>query len=183
MAAAEPAQVIPLSTRRPFARKSTSTKDRITLPRLQGMSYAQLDRLYSQLSPPDTLSSLNGRKRGYVLSIAGLHRTPLGRVIDVLGQTPFFPWRGISFSARSLINRINLTITRQEWFAFQTGFKTSHVDGRPCVHMNYGLKGNPWLIRQLSGELREVEPGLYLGVALLKTSKGSVKLLYFAISH
>lgn len=188
MSLAGPASVIPLSASQYAARKTTSTKDRITLARLQDMNFAQLERLFRQLAPPDTLSVLNGRKKGHVLSVAGLQRTPANKLITLIGKSRFFPWRGISFSARSLIkgsgiNRINLTITRQEWFAFQTGFRTSLIDGRPCVHMNYRLRGNPWFIRQLAGELRQIDAQLYLGAGLWQTGKGRIKLLYFAISE
>ena len=167
-------------------RKTTSVKDRITLDKLKQMRFAELDRLYRQLSPPDTLNVLNGRKKGALLAIAGLHRTPAGLLINAFGKTPFFPWVGKSFSARSLIkgsgiNRINLTLTRQEWFAFQSGFRSSIVDGRPCISLNYRLKSNHWLVRQLTDELREIEPGLYLGVTFLHTSKLKLKLLYFVI--
>lgn len=188
MSAIDAAKVTPFTTYRRQGRKKTSTKDRITLDKLKNMRFAELDRLYRQLAPPDRLDVLNGRQRGTPLAIAGLHRTPLGSLVNLFARSPFFPWTGKNFSARSLIkgsgiNRINLTIARQEWFAFQTSFKSSLVDNRPCIHLNYGLKGNPWLLKQLIDELREVEPGLFLGVALLKARNSRLKLLYFAIGE
>lgn len=188
MSAIDASKVTPFSGYRRPGRKKTSTKDRIDLKKLSNMSFAELDKLYRQLSPPDTLDTLNGRQDGIPLAIAGIHRTPLGNLVGLLARTPFFPWTGKSFSARSLIkgsgiNRINLTIAKQEWFAFQTSFKSSLVDHRPCIHLNYDLRGNPWLVRQLVDELREVENGLFLGASLLKTRAGKIKLLYFAIGE
>ncbi|MGB1581091.1 MAG: hypothetical protein ACPHER_06260 [Nevskiales bacterium] len=181
------ASVIPIGTSAHRARKTTSSKDKITLAKLQSMNFSQLDRLYRQLAPPDTLSELNGRRRGYVLSVAGLQHTPTAKLVSLLGKSRLIPWQGISFTARSLIkgsgiNRIDLAITRQEWFAFRTGFRTSLIDARPCVHMNYQLRGNPWYIRQLIGELRKVDEDLYLGAALVRMGQGRLKLLFFAIT-
>lgn len=188
MTVIDSANVFAIPAGRQRARKTTSKKDRLTLEKLQKKRFDELDRLFSQLAAPNNLSTLNGRKQGVLLTIAGLHRTPVGSLLNLLGKSPFFPWSGKNFSARSLIkgsgiNRINLTITKQEWFAFQTSFKPSLVDRRPCVQLNYNLQGNPWLVRQLVDELREVEPGLYLGATLYKTSRGKIKLLYFAIGE
>ncbi len=188
MSVIDPANVFAIPANRQRARKTTSRKDRLTLTKLQAKRFTELDRLYSQLTPPDTLNKLNGRRDGVLLAIAGVHRTPIGQLLNLLGKTPFFPWTGKNFSARSLIkgsgiNRINLTIAKQEWFAFQTTFKPSLIDKRPCIQLNYNLQGNPWFVRQLVDELREVEPGLYLGTTLCKTSKGRIKLLYFAIGE
>lgn len=187
MAAAQSAEVFSLAARR-RGRKTVSTKDRVTVDRLRQMSFAELEHLYRQLAPPSSLSALNGRKKGHLLALAGFHRTPAKRLINLFGRAPFFPWRGKNFTARSMIkgsgiNRINLTIARQEWFAFQTAFRASLVDGRPCISLNYRLKGNPWFIRHLVDEMREVEPGLYLGPSIIKTGKSSLKLVYFAISE
>lgn len=188
MSAIDASNVTLFSTHRRPGRKKTSVKDRITLDKLKRMSFAELDRLYRQLTPPDTLDALNGRRKGSLLAVAGLHRTPLGKLVNLFSRTPFFPWTGNSFSARSLIkgsgiNRINLTITNQEWFAFQTSFKSSLIDHRPCIHLNYELKGNPWFVRQLVNELREVETDLYLGAGMMKTRGGKIKILYFAIGE
>ncbi len=188
MTTAESSKVLPLSSMRRGARKTTSVKDRVTLDKLQHMSFSELERLYRQLTPPDTLSVLNGRKKGQLLAIAGIHRTPIGLLLNALGKTSLFPWAGKNFTARSLvkgsgINRINLTITRQEWFAFQTGIRSSLIDGRACVNLNYSLKGNHWLIRHITDEIREVEPGLYLGTSFIKVGKVCINLLYFTISE
>lgn len=181
-------QVLPFTGSRRLAQKTVSTKDRINLAKLQKMDFAALNRLYTQLAPPDTLDVLNGEHRGKLLAIAGIHRTPLGHLIDLFGKTPLFPWTGTTFSARSLIkgsgiNRINLSITRQEWFAFRTSFKSSLVDSRPCIHLSYALRENPLIMRGLVNEVRQVEPGLYLGPTFLPLGKRRLKLLYFAIEQ
>ena len=48
--------------------------------------------------------------------------------------------------------------------------------------LDYEQPGNPWFIRQIHDELREVAPGLFVGPAMWKRSEADpVNVLWFAL--
>ena len=56
------------------------------------------------------------------------------------------------------------------------------VDGRRTIGRDYELADNPGLIRAIQDEVREIEPGLYLGPAMWKGADGKKTLvLWFAL--
>lgn len=63
---------------------------------------------------------------------------------------------------------------------YEGGAVPDSMDGAPCVVLDYDKPENPWLIRKIHDELREVSPGLFLGPAMAKTVRGPKLLLYFA---
>ena len=106
--------------------------------------------------------------------------------ISAFGKLSLFPWDGKSFKATSDtsgegINRINL-LKKMNWFPFKTRIETSVIDGKDCIYLDYEQPGNPFFIAKIRDELREVEPGLFLGPAMWKTGSTSCALLlWFAL--
>ncbi len=49
-------------------------------------------------------------------------------------------------------------------------------------HLDYGHSGNPPLIRKVNDEVREVAPGLWLGLAYLKMRDGEHLACFFGIA-
>ena len=47
--------------------------------------------------------------------------------------------------------------------------------------LDYDLADNPWAIRQIHDEVREVSPGLFLGPAMWKTEGAPAFVLWFAL--
>ena len=113
---------------------------------------------------------------------------PLGhdRAFDIVrraARSRVFPWAGKSFASFDEtrgrgINRVRLL---GDAFAFETSIGPSVIDDRPCLILDYDQPSNPWIIRQVHDELRQVAPGLYLGPAMWKRKSGPKLLLYFAI--
>ena len=159
----------------------------LTLNMLSEHSVAELNTLYSQATMPVNMSALDGRPKGRMLAIKGTDRIPFADLIRMISKASLFPWGGKSFQSAnkkegSGINRINLTLLQRNWFPFNTAIESSAIDGKPCIYLDYDLPGNPWFIRRIRDELREVSPGLFLGPAMWKEAEGGAALLlWFAI--
>lgn len=161
--------------------------DHLTLNDLSEKSVAELDNLYRQGTMPTSFSVLDGTPKGRMLAIRGIDKTPLFGPISLFSKASVFPWDGKSFKSindhqGTGINRINLTVLKQRWFPFNTRVEPSVIDGKDCIYLDYDLPENPWFIRKIRDELREISPGLFLGPAMWKDGKGGASLvLWFAI--
>ena len=160
----------------------------LTLNDLSERSVPELDKLYTQAAMPANMNALDGRPKGRMLAIRGVDRTPLAGLIRMISKASLFPWGGKSFQSTnkkegSGINRINFTLLQRNWFPFKTVVESSAIDGKQCIYLDYDLAGNPWFIRRIRDELREVSPGLFLGPAMWKEKSGddATLLLWFAI--
>jgi hypothetical protein len=157
---------------------------RLTVDDLSTKSAAELGALYAKGTPPQ-LADLDGSPRGRMLAFAG----PLGRGRAFEGLRRFaasryFPWHGKSFAPKiahggSGINRVRVI---GNLFRFETRIGPSEVDGRPCLILDYDLPQNPWFIRKIHDELRQISPRLFLGPAMWKARAGAKLVLYFAIA-
>lgn len=158
-----------------------------SLDELTRLDLAALEERYRRGSLP-RLADLDGTPRGRMLAVSGLGRGLLGRAVRRFAASErAFPWAGKSFASEGDeagrgINRVRL-FGRREWYPFTTRIEPSVLDGEPCVLLDYDLPQNPWFIRRIRDELREVGPGLFLGPALLR-ARGEHRLaLFFAIDH
>lgn len=153
---------------------------------LADLSAGELERLYRGAPAPASLEALHGAPVGRMLTVRGPFDRPRARTrVAALARAAFFPWRGKSFEAFDAetgrgINRVHLLGER---FDFGLSFDRSVIDGGPCVLLDYDRPGNPWLIRRIRDELRELRPGLFLGPALFETRRDPVLVLWFAIDH
>ena len=66
-------------------------------------------------------------------------------------------------------------------FPFDTSVGPSAIDGAPCIVLDYDKPNNPFFIRAIRDELREVAPGLFLGPAMVRLGASAKLALYFAI--
>jgi hypothetical protein len=151
---------------------------RVTLEQLARHDIKTLGKLYAQGTTPEVVD-LEGTPRGRMLTWVG----PLGRrraaaVLRRFARGRLFPWAGKSFSSVGGVNRVRLL---GDLFRFETRVDRSAVDGKPCLVLDYDLTSNPWPIRQIHDELRQVGPRLYLGPAMWKTKAAPKLILYFAI--
>jgi hypothetical protein len=162
----------------------TATSARLTLDDLAQKTAAELGAIYAKGTPPK-LADLDGSPRGRMLAFVG----PLGRgkAFDGLRRfagSSYFPWGGKSFASKSPghgsgINRVRML---GDLFRFETRVGPSEVDGKPCLILDYDLSPNPWFIRKIHDELRQVSTRLFLGPAMWKTRSGAKLVLYFAIA-
>lgn len=158
---------------------------RRSLDDLAAMTVAQLDTLYRRSTVPTSMQALNGDPVGRMLSIRYLDRGPIAGALRRFAGSDSFPWGGKSFHARAKskgegINRVNLG-GRHKLFPFTTSIEASAIDGQPTIVLDYDKPENPGFIRSIHDELREVEPGLFLGPAMWKTDNGPAFVLWFAI--
>jgi hypothetical protein len=171
--------------RAPRAGEAAAAPATLDLDALTRMSVAELDALYAGGGVPDTLAALDGAPRSRMLAVVGLDRGPVAGAIRRLAASGSFPWAGKRFAADGDeagggINRIRLLGERQ-WYPFTTRVEPSVVDGAPCIVLDYDRPDNPWFIRRIRDELREVAPALFLGPALLASGERHRLLVYFAI--
>jgi hypothetical protein len=145
-----------------------------------------LQALYQGARVPD-LASVSGDLRGRMLAWPMLN--PMVRsAVRVLASSNLFPWRGKSFAPHSEhgevvvgegINRVGSDAFRL--YRFETFVGRSRAGNFDAVQLNYDLPSNPFFIRAIKDEIRELRPGLYLGQAWLALSGKEHLVLYFAL--
>jgi hypothetical protein len=143
-----------------------------------------LGRLYARGTVPARLDALEGNPRGRMLAVRHLDHGPVGAALRGLAGLASFPWGGKTFQGSGErgtgINRVHLG-GRHALFPFRTFIRPSVVDGAPSVTLDYDLPDNPAFIRAIHDEVREIEPGLFLGPAMWKGQKGPTLVLWFAL--
>lgn len=159
-----------------------------TLPRTLA-DLAELDcdallALYRQGSTP-AISTVVGDLRGRMLAVRGA-RGLLFRMLRAFAGWRFFPWRGKSFTARSAtegegINRVFSDRKPSRWFRFATRIEPSRAGAFDAFQLDYDNPDNPFFIRAIKDEIREVSPGLYLGQAYVVISGTPRLALYFGL--
>jgi hypothetical protein len=156
----------------------------LRLDDLSRMSVKELDRLYRGGRCPQSISEIAGLPRGRMLAVRGLDQGITGTLLRAFASSGAFPWGGKTFEGHgkggSGINRVHLG-GRHAVFPFSLKKAASVIDGEPCVMLDYDLPDNPWAIRHILDEVREVEPRLLLGPALWKGKGDPVFVLWFAL--
>jgi hypothetical protein len=165
------------------ARASSSARPR-SLDDLSRLDVAKLGELYARGTTPARLGVLEGHPCGRMLSVRTLDHGLPGRLLRQLAGASAFPWGGKSFAGNGEtgtgLNRVHL-VGRHQLFPFLTSIRPSALDGAPCVVLDYDLPDNPRLIRAIHDEIREIEPGLFLGPAMWKAAAGRKLVLWFAL--
>jgi hypothetical protein len=144
-----------------------------------------LAKLYAQAKVP-RVPELSGDLRGRMLawsSVTGLPAT----LLRLLASSNRFPWRGKSFAHTSEQggggdNRV--VSDRLHLFKFDTFVGPSLAGDFDAVQLDYDKPSNPFFIRAIKDEVRELRPGLWLGQAYLVAGKSAPRLvLYFALEQ
>jgi hypothetical protein len=156
------------------------------LDALLDRSGAELERLYREARTP-RLTDVAGDLRGRMLAWPwlGAHPTAAAMLRAFAGSRAF-PWRGKSFRPWDELRGegINRVISdRMHLFRFETSIAPSRAGDFDAVLLDYDLDTNPPIIRSIKDEIRELEPGLWLGQAYLKTRRGYFLWLYFALAR
>jgi hypothetical protein len=158
----------------------------LTLDALAQLGCSALDALYRRGRAPE-LATLDGNPTGRMLAVRGLDRGLAARRVRALASASFFPWGGKSFSSRGDDGARGLGINRvhvggsHKLFPFVTTLAPSVIDGGPCVRLDYDLPDNPWVIRHIHDEVREVAPKLLLGPAMWRGEREHTFVLWFAL--
>lgn len=158
-----------------------------TLDNLARRSFAELEQFYLMAPEPDSVLVLNGNPKGRMLAVRYLDNGLPHSMIAAIARLGVFPWDGKSFEATTEdagkgANRIRLLRPTLNMFTFYTRLESSSIDGRTCILLDYDQPGNPWVVRRIRDELREVAPGLFLGPVLAKLRNGVAEpILWFGI--
>jgi hypothetical protein len=155
-----------------------------TLDDLAELDCAALLALYQQARTP-AIAAVTGDLRGRMLAVRGA-RGWLFRVLRAFARWHYFPWRGKSFEALSAtegqgINRVFSDRKPSRWFRFATRIEPSRAGPFDAFQLDYDNPGNPFFIRAIKDEIREVSPGLYLGQAYVVISGTPRLALYFGL--
>lgn len=142
-----------------------------------------LKHLYETARAP-LLADVRGALRGRMLAwprVGGV----TGRALRALASSSRFPWRGKSFSPLGAtdgegINRV--VLERVKLFRFETSIGPSRAGDFDALQLDYDLPENPWFIRRIKDEMRELSPGLWLGQAYWHTPRADHLVLYFGLT-
>jgi hypothetical protein len=172
----------------PRASASKRTGGSLDLDQLAARSFEDLEAMYRGAPEPTDLRGVDGRPRGRMLAVRSISNGVLGGAIRKFAGSRSFVWDGKTFSSHDAlhgegINRVQVpgVLGRQQLFPFATRIEASAIDGRKAIVLDYDLDQNPGMIRRIHDEIREVEPGLYLGPAMWKGASGKVTVLWFAL--
>ncbi|MEZ4294401.1 MAG: hypothetical protein R3B70_05460 [Polyangiaceae bacterium] len=159
----------------------------LDLDALSVRSFEELESMYLAAPEPTSLRGADGKPRGRMLAVKRLSG-PIAGGIRSFAASPSFVWDGKTFASTSDQrgsghNRVNLpgVLGKQSLFPFETRIDVSALDGKKTIVLDYDLAANPAYIRRIHDEIREIEPGLYLGPAMLKLASGPVTVLWFAL--
>ncbi|PKL79752.1 MAG: hypothetical protein CVV27_01385 [Candidatus Melainabacteria bacterium HGW-Melainabacteria-1] len=150
------------------------------------LSSESLWKLYALAKTP-AIEDLEGRLVGRMLTVPGLENPSVARTLRGFAASGTFPWQGKTFDSHGDgtgegINRV--LGDRKNWFRFATFIGPSRAGDFDALHLNYDNPGNPTPIRAVKDELREVAPGLWLGLAYLRLPGGKFHMaLFFGLSN
>lgn len=155
-----------------------------TLDDLAALDAEALGRLYRDARTP-ALAEVEGDLDGRMLAV--LRAGPLRAVLRSLAARRAFPWRGKSFKTLGAergegINRVFGDDDKgRRWFRFETFIGPSRAGAFDAFQLDYDNPANPFFIRAIKDEIREVAPGLYLGQAYVVIGGKPRLALYFGL--
>ena len=140
----------------------------LTASELPAMRSSQLDDLFAA-APAGSIPT--GVGRGQALIATGtVAARPLVALVRMLA------WRGKQFDAqgrtlRNIVSPFALNAIKAEVY-----LDASRLDGNPCIVLDYSKTSS--VARWIRDEIREVSPGLYLGVVFVRSRRAP---LHFAL--
>jgi hypothetical protein len=172
----------------PTNRDTRPPPSRRTLDDLMAFTYPELLAMYRAAVAPASLRAADGVLIGRMLAWNRLARGPIARGLRRFAVSPSFVWEGKTFAAAADgagagYNRVHLrgVLGHQHVFPFASRFGDSLLDGRRTIVIDYDRADNPWWMRRIHDELRELEPGLFLGLDLWRGKARSIGLVWFAL--
>ena len=155
-----------------------------TLDDLTALGPDDLMAMYRNARTP-TLEELDGRMTGRMLAVPRLQKPQVSALLQKFARSKIFPWQGKTFMHETSnhghgVNR--LLGERVTWFRFHTFIGPSHAGDFDAVHLDYSHDGNPPVVRKVKDEVREVAPGVYLGLAYLTMRDGEHLGCFFGVA-
>jgi hypothetical protein len=154
-----------------------------TLDELLRLDAETLASLYRGASVPK-LEGIAGDLRGRMLAWPAV-RGRAAELLSKIAASDHFPWRGKSFNplgagAGEGVNRI--VSDGVKLFKFTTSVGPSRAGAFDAVQLDYDHASNPFFIRAIKDEIRELRPGLYLGQAYLHLKDRDHLVLFFGLT-
>jgi hypothetical protein len=152
---------------------------------LRRLSSDGLMRLYMGGSAPGSVRAVEGHPVGLGVALIVLSGGRIDRWLRRYSRSQRFPWHGKSFEAISDTegwgwNRLAIGPVLAA-FPFRTYIAPSKIDGGPALAVDYDTPRNPWWQRGVLDELREVIPGVFLGIFGARIFGGYRRLAWFAV--
>jgi hypothetical protein len=160
-----------------------STAPELTLDRLLDLDPQELERLYAGARVP-RITDVRGDLRGRMLAVLGL-RGRAKRAVRAFAGSDVFPWRGKSFAPKGEDHgegKNRVVSDRLRLYRFETSVGPSRAGDFDAVQLDYDLPENPFFIRAIKDEIREIAPKLYLGQAYLELRGKAHLVLYFGLA-
>jgi hypothetical protein len=154
-----------------------------TLDDLLALDAPALEILYRSARVPK-IGDVHGDLRGRMLASALELPDTVAGVVRAFASSSAFPWRGKSFTPHSAergegINRV--ISDRWKLYRFETFIGPSRAGSFDALQLDYDLASNPFFIRAIKDEIRELRPGLWLGQAWLNLAQPKL-VLYFGLT-
>jgi hypothetical protein len=167
----------------------SGTSESVAVPQrldeLLALDTDTLAKLYAQAKVP-RLPDLSGDLRGRMLAWSAVTGVP-ATILRTLASSKSFPWRGKTFahSSEQVGGGDNRVVSdRLHLFKFGTFVGPSRAGDFEAVQLDYDKPSNPFFIRAIKDEVRELRSGLWLGQAYLVAGKSAPRLvLYFALEQ
>ena len=166
-----------------------SSTSRTSSPRMLD-DLAQLDpdelmAMYRNARTPK-LADLDGKLSGRMLAVPRIQKPAVKKWLETFSRSSLFPWQGKTFMHETSghghgVNR--LLGERVTWFKFETSIGPSHAGDFDAVHLDYGHDHNPPLVRKVKDEVREVAPGVWLGLAYMTMRDGDHLACFFGVAR
>lgn len=155
-----------------------------TLDDLLPLDPPALAALYQGARVP-VLADVAGALRGRMLAVVGLP-APLRGPVRAWAGSDWFPWRGKSFQPLGAdhgegVNRV--VSDRLRLYRFRTAIGPSRAGAFDALQLDYDLPSNPFFIRAIKDEIRELRPGLWLGQAYAQIGATPRLVLYFGLTR
>lgn len=157
----------------------------VSLRKLQQDTVAQLDRTYRNASFPNT-DRLKGDFQGSVPKVrSDTYLASAFKPIETMSNQGVLPWLVKSFySTGDSVEGINrILLDRLKLFKFETFKGSSLFDSRECLVLDYDIPENPFFMKFIRDELRQVHENLFLGQMYLTTPLTDTSVLYFALEQ
>jgi len=152
---------------------------------LRLLTTAELMDVFRKGRAPETLEAIEGDPRGVGVGLHMLAGSWLDRWIRKRAATERFLWHGKSFRMKSPTEGWGFNRAGRgplvAVFPFKTTIGQSVIDDERSVIIDYNVPRNPWWERLTWDELREVSPGIYLGVTTLRLFGRYRVALWFAV--
>jgi hypothetical protein len=181
----DPVPARPRNGSAPAPAASAAPSSGLVLDDLLALGPDELARLYAGASVP-RIADVRGDLRGRMLALPALASGRVAMMIRRFASSSRFPWRGKSFMPDGEergegINRVFTDRTRI--YKFDTFIGKSRAGEFDAIQLDYDRPDNPFFIRAIKDEIRELSPGLYLGQAWLQIgTRPPVLALYFGLT-